>query len=231
MKTFFDLMQDAQRGAMTNLMAKEFGVSAEQQAKAFEALMPAFWLGMTRNQADPFGVAAFWQSFGSGQFKPYFDNPFMAATPSAVAEGNKLLEGMFGSPEIARAVSLQVEAATGIAQDVVRRMMPVVANVMMGGLQRQSEQAGNPFLRFMQDMGKMQDVAKPKKTPDLPFVAMMEAFLGKEPEKEPEPEEPMTQEEVIDRMFDAGRSMQDNYFKSLERIFDQFGSKPDAKEE
>jgi hypothetical protein len=138
-----------------------------------------------------------------------------------MADGNKLVEAMFGSPEVSRAVALQVEAATGIAQDVVRRMMPVYANVMMGGLQRQTESFGNPFAKFMQDL--TQPKAEPKKRPDLPFVAMMEAFLGKEPEKEPEPDAPMTQEEVIDRMFDAGRSMQDNYWKSMERIFDQFG--------
>jgi len=232
MKTFLDLMQDAQRQAMTALMQNEFGLKADQQAKAFEAMTPAFWLGMGRNNSDPFGVAAFWQQqLSGGQYKPYFDNPFAAATPAGLAEGNKLLETFFGSPEIAKAVALQVEANTGIAQDVVRRMMPVFANVMMGGLQRQADRFENPFLKFMQDMTQPKPEAK--KAPDLPFVAMMDAFLGKEPEKEkaPEPDAAMSQEEVIDRMFDAGRSMQESYFKSMERLFDQFGGdKGDKKE-
>lgn len=223
MTTFFDLMQEAQKNAMSALMANEFGVSAEQQSKALEAMMPAFWLGLRKNAADPFGVAAFWQHLAGGSYKPYFDNPFQAATPKGIAEGNKLIETMFGSPEIARAVSLQVEAATGIAQDVVRRMMPVYANVMMGGLQRQTEGFENPFLKFMQDM--TQPSQKATKQPDLPFVAMMQAFLGQEPDKKPEEPEPMSNEEVIDRLFDAGRQMQDSYWKSMERIFDQFGEK------
>lgn len=224
MKTFYDLMQEAQQTAMSSLMAKEFGLSTDQQARAFEALMPAFWLGMRRNAADPFGVAQFWQSLGSGRHKSYFDNPFAAMTPSALAEGNGLLDKMFGSPEVSKAVALQVEAATGIAQDVVRRMMPVMANMMVGGMQRQTEGFENPFLRFMQDM--TQPKPEPKKHPDLPFVALMESFLGKE--KEPEPA-PITNEEVIDRLFDASRSMQDSYWKSMERIFDQMseGEKKD----
>lgn len=228
MKTFYDLMQEAQANAMGSLMAKEFGLSADQQAKAFEALMPAFWLGMRKNAADPFGVAAFWQSLGGGQYKSYFDNPFAALSPSAQVDGNHLLERLFGSPEVAKAVALQAEAATGIAQDVIRRMMPVMANMMMGGLQRQTESYENPFLRFMQDMTKGNS-PQPKKRPDLPFVTLMESFLGKEPEPEPEPG-PMSNEEVIDRLFDANRSMQDNYWKSMERLFDQFAdTTPPAK--
>ena len=38
----------------------------------------------------------------------------------------------------------------------------------------------------------------------------------------------MTNEEVIDRLFDANRSMQDAYWKSMQRIFDQFS--PEKKD-
>lgn len=223
MKTFYDLMLEAQQGAFAATMAKEFGLSSDQQAKAFEAMMPAFWLGMRRSAADPFGVAAFWQQVGAGQFKSYFDNPLAAMTPGARAEGDGIVERMFGSPEVAKAVALQVEATTGIAQDVVRRMMPVMANMMMGGLQRQTETYDNPFLAMMREMtGGARPKPAAQKRPDLPFVTLMESFLGKE-EKKPEPEfGPMTNEEVIDRLFDAGKTMQDNYRKSMEMIFDRF---------
>lgn len=227
MKTFYDLMLEAQQGAFAATMAKEFGLSQDQQSKAFEAMMPAFWLGMRRSAADPFGVAAFWQQAGAGQFRSYFDNPMAAMSPKAQAQGEGIVERMFGSPEIARAVALQVEANTGIAQDIVRRMMPVMANMMMGGLQRQTETYDNPFLAMMRDMtgngARQAQPSKPAapKRPDLPFVTLMESFLGKEKEPEPEPG-PMTNEEVIDRLFDAGKSMQDQYRRSMEMIFDRF---------
>ncbi|HEV7284759.1 DUF937 domain-containing protein [Kaistia defluvii] len=223
MKTFYDLMLEAQQGAFAATMAKEFGLSQDQQSKAFEAMMPAFWLGMRRTSADPFGVAAFWQQVGAGQFQSYFDNPLAAMTPRAQADGNGIVERMFGSPEVAKAVALQVEASTGIAHDVIRRMMPVMANMMMGGLQRQTESYDNPFLAMMRDMtgGGARPKPAAQKRPDLPFVTLMESFLGKEKEPEPEPG-PMSNEEVIDRLFDAGKSMQDNYRKSMEMIFDRF---------
>jgi hypothetical protein len=214
MKTFFDLMREAQQNAMASPLAKEFGLSAEEQARAFAALAPAFWLGLRNSTADPFGVAAFWQQFAAGQYKPYFDNPFAAMTPKGQADGNRVLETLFGSPQIARAVALQVEAATGIAQDVVKRMMPVMANMMMGGLQRQAEEFENPFLRFFRDMTEGK---KDRKAAEMPFAALMESFLGKEPEPEPGP---MSQEEVIDRLFDAGRSLQASYWKSMQSLFD-----------
>ncbi|WEK52248.1 MAG: DUF937 domain-containing protein [Candidatus Kaistia colombiensis] len=229
MKTFYDLILEAQQGAFAATMAKEFGISPDQQSKAFEAMMPAFWLGLRRTAADPFGVAAFWQKVGAGQFQSYFENPLAALTPSAQADGEGIVERMFGSPEVARAVALQVEATTGIAQDVVRRMMPVMANMMMGGLQRQTEAYDNPFLAMMREMtGGAPPKSAAQRRPDLPFVALMESFIGKEKEPDPEPE-PMSNEEVIDRLFDAGRSMQDSYRKSMEMIFDSFtgGTKKD----
>jgi len=228
MKTFYDLMLEAQQGAFAASMAKEFGIAPDQQAKAFEAMMPAFWLGLRRSAADPFGVAAFWQKVGAGQFQSYFENPLAALTPRAQADGESIVERMFGSPEIARAVALQVEATTGITQDVVRRMMPVMANMMMGGLQRQTKADANPFLAMMREMtGGPPPKPAPKKRPDMPFVTLMESFLG--PEKEPEPDpndEPMSNEEVIDRLFDASRSMQNSYRKSMEMIFDRFTTLP-----
>ncbi|WP_029075852.1 DUF937 domain-containing protein [Kaistia adipata] len=224
MKTIYDVMLEAQKGAFAQAMTKEFGLSFDQQAKAFEAMMPAFWQGMRRSAADPFGVAAFWQQVGAGQYGAYFDNPLAALTPSARSEAEEMLEKLFGSPEIARAVALQVEAATGIAQDVVRRMMPVMANLMMGGVERQTERYDNPFLAMMREM-TAQPKPRQEKRPDLPFVTLMESFLGKEREPEPEPG-PMTNEEVIDRLFDAGRGMQESYRKSMEQIFDRFTNPP-----
>lgn len=224
MKTIYDVMLEAQKGAFAQAMTKEFGLTFNEQAKAFEAMMPAFWQGMRRSAADPFGVAAFWQQVGAGQYSAYFDNPLSALSPSARAEGDGMLEKMFGSPEIAKAVALQVEATTGIAHDVVRRMMPVMANLMMGGVERQTERYDNPFLAMMREM-TAQPKPKPEKRPDLPFVTLMESFLGKEKEPEPDPG-PMTNEEVIDRLFDAGRGMQESYRKSVELIFDRFTNPP-----
>lgn len=234
MISFFDLMREAQQNAFGTMIEKEFGLSRSEQAKALEAMIPAFFFGMRKNASDPFGVAAFWQMLAGGPYGSYFDNPFAAATPKAMAEGNSILEKLFGSPEIARAVSLQVEAATGIAQDVVRRMMPVYANMMMGGLQRQAEAAPNPFLTMMQGMANSAaDAARPQRAKqgetnaELPFVTFMNSMLGAkptEPSRADRPAPSPTNEEVIDRWFGANRAMQNTYWRSMERIFEQMAS-------
>ena len=53
-----------------------------------------------------------------------------------------MLGQIFGSKEVSRAIAQQAELATGIAQDIYKRMMPVVASVLMGGLFNQA--AGKP---------------------------------------------------------------------------------------
>ncbi|MBB5752161.1 DUF937 domain-containing protein [Prosthecomicrobium pneumaticum] len=223
MKTVYDWMRDAQEGALKAMSGERLGLSAGDATRAFEALMPAFWLGMRRSAADPFGYRAFWESLGAGRYLSYFDNPMAAFQASAFAEGEAALERLFGSKDLARAVARQAETMTGIGQDAIQRMMAGMANVMMGGLEkaRPAPTFGNPFLAWFDAMRPEGD-RRPAGGGPTPFSRLMESWLGLPPEPEPEPEEPMSEEEVVDRLFDAGRSMQQSYVKSMETLFDRF---------
>ena len=221
MKNVYELMREAHENALKTMMGERFGLAPAEATRAFEALMPAFWLGMRRSAADPFGYRAFWEALASGRHLPYFDNPMAAFQATAIAEGEAALEKLFGSKELARAVALQAETATGIGQDVLRRMMAVMANVMLGGLEKSGPAAAfeNPFLSWF---AAARPSGRPAAGQPTPFSQLLETMFGLPPEPEPEPEEPMSEEEVVDRLFDAGKSLQRNYVKSMELIFDRF---------
>ena len=138
MLPLFEMLANAQNGNGMEALSRQFGLSQQQTQSAIEALMPAFSQGLKRNASDPYGVGSFLQAMASGQHAKYFEDASRAFSPQGVDEGNGILGHLFGSKELSRAVASQAAQATGIGQDVLKQMLPVIASMIMGGLFKQS---------------------------------------------------------------------------------------------
>lgn len=138
MLPLFEMLANAQNGNGMEALSRQFGLSQQQTQSAVEALMPAFSQGLKRNASDPYGVGSFLQAMANGQHAKYFDDASRAFSPQGVDEGNGILGHLFGSKDLSRAVAGQAAQATGIGQDVLKQMLPVIASMIMGGLFKQS---------------------------------------------------------------------------------------------
>jgi hypothetical protein len=138
MLPLYDMLANAQNGHGVEMLARQFNLSQQQAELAVEALLPAFSQGLKRNASDPYGVAGFVNAMASGQHAKYFEDAQKAFAPQGVNEGNGILGHLFGSKDLSRAVAAQAAQATGIGQDVLKQMLPVIASMIMGGLFKQS---------------------------------------------------------------------------------------------
>jgi hypothetical protein len=197
MPTLFDMLNQAQDGRSMDLLARQFNLSQQQAALAVEALMPAFSQGLKRNAADPYGIAGFVGALSSGQHAKYFEDAQNAFSPQGVAEGNGILGHLFGSKDLSRAVAAQAAQATGIGQNVLQQMLPVIASMLMGGLFKQSTgqmqgaaSASNPLGQIIEQMmkgglGGMMGGGAPQGSPqggqtpfDNPLGKVLEGMFG-----------------------------------------------------
>jgi hypothetical protein len=119
-------------------LARQFNLSQEQAQAAVEALLPAFSQGLKRNTADPYGLGSFLNALSSGQHAKYFEDASRAFSPQGVEEGNGILGHLFGSKDLSRAVAAQAAQATGLSQQLLQQMLPVIASMVMGGLFKQT---------------------------------------------------------------------------------------------
>ena len=188
MPTLFDMFANAQSGAAMQALAQQFNLSQQQTQAALEALLPAFSQGLKRNATDPYGMGAFLSALSSGQHQRYFDNPMAAFTPQGMAQGNDVLGQLFGSKDLSRAVAAQAAQATGIGQQILQQMLPAMAAMMMGGMERQAPQpsAANPLQQMMEQFLRQGGFAMPQaqaapRQPDPfdnPFGKMMKDMMG-----------------------------------------------------
>ncbi|KQZ19315.1 hypothetical protein ASD50_07445 [Mesorhizobium sp. Root552] len=190
MLNLFDMLNQAQNGQGMDMLARQFNLSRQQADLAVEALLPAFSQGLKRNTSDPYGLGGFLNAMASGQHAKYFEDASRAFSPQGVDEGNGILGHLFGSKDLSRAVAAQAAQATGIGQQLLQQMLPVIASMVMGGLFKQSTnqmQAGgfgggnNPLGQIIEEMMKQSGglgggqaapqrrAPQPSQQPDNPF--------------------------------------------------------------
>lgn len=176
MLTLFDMLSSADNGRAMDLLARQFDLSRQQAELAVEALLPAFSQGLKRNASDPYGLGAFLSAMSTGQHAKYFEDARAAFDPAGVAEGNGILGHLFGSKELSRAVAAQASQATGIAQETLKQMLPVLAAMLMGGMFKQSTgqmpgaAGANPLAEIMEQMMRQGGMRMPH--PEAPQPGM-----------------------------------------------------------
>ncbi len=199
MLPLFDMMLQAQNGNAMDAMARQFGLAQEQAAKAMAALTPAFAYGFKRNTTNPYDFSTLLSAMSSGNYAKYFEDMNSAFTPQGIADGNQVLQQLFGSKEVSRAIAAQAAQLTGIGQDILKQMMPVMADTMMGGLFKQATGqfggvnpfAASPMTAMMQQWLESTGL-QPKPQPqaasvfDNPFTRAFQDMMGGQ--KKPEPQ-------------------------------------------
>ncbi|MER8482563.1 DUF937 domain-containing protein [Mesorhizobium sp. M1322] len=209
MPSLFDILAQAQNGNGMQALAQQFGLSQQQTQSAVEALLPAFSQGLKRNTSDPYGLGAFMTAMASGQHAKYFEDASRAFSPQGVDEGNGILDHLFGSKDLSRAVASQAAQASGVSQQVLQQMLPVVASMMMGGLFKQTtnqmQAAGgfggsNPLGEIIEQMmrqaggGAQAPASQQRQAPqpdpmDNPFGKVLQDMFGggaQEPQSQPQ---------------------------------------------
>ena len=138
-----DAIVNAQDGVAVQQLGSQVGLAPDQATAALSALMPALAGGFQRNIQSQGGLESLMGAVSSGNHGQYIDNPTTLAEPSAVTDGNGILGHLLGSKDASREVATQAAAQTGLSADVLKRMLPLAATLMMGAFAKQSGNASS----------------------------------------------------------------------------------------
>jgi hypothetical protein len=122
--------------AVRNL-AQSHGLDENQVSSAITNLLPAVGQGLARNAASPGGLQSLIGALSSGGHERYIEKPEALQDERTIQDGNGILSHVLGSKDASRQVARDAAARTGIGEDVLKKMLPVVAAMAMGALSKQ----------------------------------------------------------------------------------------------
>ena len=127
---------------MAGALAQQFGLSNEQATSAIGALLPALAGGLQRNVSQPGGLESLIGALAGGNHGRYLDDVNQMGSSGTLSEGNAILGHILGSKDVSRSVASNAASVTGIGEDTLKKMLPVLATLAMAALSRQTASAG-----------------------------------------------------------------------------------------
>nr|WP_246206541.1 DUF937 domain-containing protein [Propylenella binzhouense] len=140
-------MRQAGGGGAFRALAGKFGLTDGDLDRLVAAFTPALQSGLEANMRDP---AAFFRLMGelaTANAARFYEHPESAFTDAGWRESRALMERIFQSEDVRRALAEQISAATGLAQAVAREALPALTAIGLGGIERVSRK--NPFFEAM----------------------------------------------------------------------------------
>ena len=137
-----DVIMNAQGGDAVRQAGAQVGLGEAETATALSALVPALAAGFQRNAQTPDGLSGLVAALANGNHQQFIDDPAALASPGALADGNGILGHVLGSKDVSRAVADRTAAQTGISPEVLKRLLPIAASLMMAAFSRQQAQGG-----------------------------------------------------------------------------------------
>jgi hypothetical protein len=139
--TLNDILQSAQGGAGLKNLAAEFGLTQQETQAAVQAILPALSRGLRRAAETPRGLSGVIGEMASGVHAPSYSDP--SQTRAAADVGAAALARIFGDPDVAEKVSLEISRACRLAPQLVGRLLPAVASMALGGLSHALQAQGH----------------------------------------------------------------------------------------
>lgn len=140
MAGLLDLLAGATAQPAKQQLGQQFGLSDDVTQQAMAALIPALAAGLKSNASKPGGAEALLDALNRGTHSRYLDDPSLLNRPETRDEGNGILGHLLGSKDVSRSVARRASEKTGLGDDLLKQMLPVVATMVMGSLAKKSEE-------------------------------------------------------------------------------------------
>ena len=136
------LISSAQGGQLIANLAERFGLTQDQVKKAVDALAPALSFGLEKTVEKPEGLGKIVECLCAAQECCAHDHADAAHAPDAIDRGQTAVLSLFGSEDNASQVLRAAAQQTGVSPDILSQLLPILASVLFGGLNKSMGQGG-----------------------------------------------------------------------------------------
>lgn len=123
-------------------IGRQFGLDDAQTRAALDALAPVVAAGVRRTAQTPDGLQDILRSVLTGGYGGALDNEQALQYDTARQSGDDVLGQIFGSKDVSRGVAQQLSATSGIGAAVLKKLLPIVASMVMAQVARRMGAGG-----------------------------------------------------------------------------------------
>ena len=146
MKNILDAVFQAHNGNAMDQLARNFDLDNAQVAEVVRQVTPAMARGVRNNAANDNGLADLLSAIKKGNHGRYVDEADVLTRQDTVDDGNGILGHIFGTKDVSRNVARHASAQTGVSDSIIKKMLPVIATIVMGSLSKQVGSMGGDVL-------------------------------------------------------------------------------------
>lgn len=136
--TIENSLRSAEGQQLISNVASAFGIDEQKAAEAVQLLTDELSARIQRAMLSRGGVADVVSLVTAPAAQRALTRPDALATSGVAADGDDILEVLIGSKHVSRGIALRTARMTGLDPITVQKLLPVVANLLVGELQRQS---------------------------------------------------------------------------------------------
>lgn len=129
-----DLLLGKDNSGSVGALARQFGITEAQARDAVASMAPSLSRGMQHHTKESSGLDSLINALGKGNHSKYIDDPGVLGRKETTDDGNSILGHIFGSKEVSRNVATHAAQKTGLGGSLLKKMLPVVATMVMGTL-------------------------------------------------------------------------------------------------
>ena len=131
-----DMLLSAENKPALDELSRNFGLNEAQTRSAVEGLIPALSRGVQKNTSNDQGMDDLLDALKTGKHAQYMEKPDVLSRPETVEDGNGILGHIFGNKQVSRDVAARVSQQSGISSTILKKMLPVVASLVMGAISK-----------------------------------------------------------------------------------------------
>jgi len=131
-----DLLFEKQNSDTISTFANQFDVNDSQAKDAISSLAKSLSRGLGQQTQSKAGMGDLFDALKTGNHSRYIDDPSLFDQEKTRNDGNDILGHIFGNKDVSRHVSKRASKETGLSSSLLKKMLPIVATMVMGALSK-----------------------------------------------------------------------------------------------
>lgn len=137
-----NLVLSATQGDAIDKLANQHQLSSDQTTAVISKLLPELTGRIENNVKQENGLDSLLSALSKGNHQEYVAQPERLTNSDTLVEGNKILGHLLGSKDTSRQVASDVETSTGVSAGIIKKLLPVVATMLMGAMSKGTQSSG-----------------------------------------------------------------------------------------